>query len=211
MSRSWHKGRLALILCVVFAALALGGPVAALAAVGVSTGDGTWVWQNPLPQGERLFDVAFANPTTGWAVGQSGAIMLTTDGGDSWSGQDSGTTWNLTKVSFPDAQNGWIIGRSELESQALLSTKVLLHTTDGGQTWQRARLPGSQWPYTLADVCFVDAQHGWLLGFTDGYGDYILHTTDGGSTWQFEEPELVAPLRAIHFTDQQHGWAVGWN
>ena len=64
----------------------------------VSTGDGTWVWQNPLPQGNRLLDTAFVNASTGWAVGESGTIIHTTDGGDTWVGQDSGTIYDLTSL-----------------------------------------------------------------------------------------------------------------
>ena len=198
-------------LFVVLGAVAVALSSAGTARALVSTGGGPWYWQNPLPQGNRLFDVVFVDARNGWAVGQSGAIIHTSDGGETWTGQDSGTTWNLTRVSFSDTLNGWAIGRSELEQQDLLWTKVLLHTTDGGQTWRRERLPGGQWPYTLADVCFIDAEHGWLLVTTD-YSAYLLRTRDGGATWEFQAPETFANLGGITFTDRQHGWAVGrWN
>jgi hypothetical protein len=40
-----------------------------------------WVWQNPLPQGNHLFAVSFVDANNGTAVGWSGTIVRTTDGG----------------------------------------------------------------------------------------------------------------------------------
>ena len=41
----------------------------------------TWYWQNPLPQGNYLTSISFVNPDTGWAVGDAGTIIKTTNGG----------------------------------------------------------------------------------------------------------------------------------
>jgi len=43
-------------------------------------------WQNPRPQGNTLAAVAFADSQTGWAVGDAGAVVKTTDG-SSWAAQ----------------------------------------------------------------------------------------------------------------------------
>ena len=40
-----------------------------------------WFWQNPLPQGNGLHSTYFIDSNTGWAVGSSGTILKTTDGG----------------------------------------------------------------------------------------------------------------------------------
>ena len=69
----------------------------------VSTGDGGWVWQNPLPQGNDLEGMAFVNASHGWAVGKEGTILATTNGGATWTGQSSGTTSDLFAVDFLDA------------------------------------------------------------------------------------------------------------
>jgi hypothetical protein len=61
-----------------------------------------WVWQNPLPQGNTLYGVSFTNPNTGTATGDNGTIIRTTDGGNSWVIQSSGTTNTLYGVSFAD-------------------------------------------------------------------------------------------------------------
>ena len=39
-----------------------------------------WFWQNPLPQGHNLYTTKFINENTGWAVGEYGTIIKTSDG-----------------------------------------------------------------------------------------------------------------------------------
>ena len=46
----------------------------------------------------RLNDVYFADSQTGWAVGDNGTIVNTTDGGQTWLLQSSGTTEILRAV-----------------------------------------------------------------------------------------------------------------
>ncbi len=60
---------LALSLC-----LFLGTSIVA-SAQGISTGDGTWVWQNPLPQGNDLVGVWGAGANEIWGVGRAGTIL----------------------------------------------------------------------------------------------------------------------------------------
>jgi len=65
-----------------------------------------WFLQNPLPQGNTLYSVYFTDSNTGWAVGDFGAILKTTDGGTSWTLQSSGTTNDLESVYFTDSNTG---------------------------------------------------------------------------------------------------------
>ena len=69
-----------------------------------------WYWQNPLPTGNFLSDVYFIDESTGWAVGENGTIVKTTDGGTNWTIQTSGTTYILMGVSFTDANTGTAVG-----------------------------------------------------------------------------------------------------
>ena len=62
--------------------------------------DAQWFWQNPLPQGNTLRSVKFISPLVGWAVGENGTILRTTNGGTAWTEQSSGTTIWLYSVSF---------------------------------------------------------------------------------------------------------------
>jgi photosystem II stability/assembly factor-like uncharacterized protein len=84
-----------------------------------------WFWQNPLPQGNTLRSVKFISSEVGWAVGDVGTILKTTDGGNSWTFQSSGTTNWLWGVSFTDLNNGTAVGDGG----------IILRTTNGGTTW----------------------------------------------------------------------------
>ena len=76
----------------------------------LSTGNGGWVWQNPLPQGNDLNGVAFTDSTRGWVVGDNGTILTTSDGGALWTKQHLGTDNTLYGVAFADATEGWVVG-----------------------------------------------------------------------------------------------------
>jgi photosystem II stability/assembly factor-like uncharacterized protein len=58
-----------------------------------------WQWQNPLPDGNAIGGVAFADPLTGWAVGGYGTILKTTDGGVTWGEQNPGTNADFATVA----------------------------------------------------------------------------------------------------------------
>ncbi len=80
-----RRAELLCVVCVVAAlALLATTPVCAQ----VSTRDGGWAWQNPLPQGNGLNAVVCANATHAWAVGDCGTILATANGGSHWSVQD---------------------------------------------------------------------------------------------------------------------------
>jgi len=61
---------------------------------------------------------------------------------------------------------GWVCGRNG----------TILHTTDGGQTWEQ-QVSGVD--TTLFDIDFADSLRGMIAG-----NSVVLFTTDGGHTWQ---------------------------
>ena len=76
----------------------------ALAPASVQVGSSGWQWGNPLPQGNTLRSISFAG-ANGYAAGDFGTLLRTTDGGGTWSGLLSGTFTNLSDVQAidPDA------------------------------------------------------------------------------------------------------------
>ena len=58
-------------------------------------------------------------------VGDSGTILHTTNRGETWQGQSSGTTRNLDAVFFVNAATGTAVGDSG----------TILRTTDAGLSW----------------------------------------------------------------------------
>jgi photosystem II stability/assembly factor-like uncharacterized protein len=57
----------------------------------------------------------------------------------------------------------------------------------------------------LADVCFVDRQHGWAVGDRGT----IWHTRDGGHRWVLQRSGVACRLQSVCFIDPKTGWAVG--
>ncbi|MCU1387114.1 MAG: hypothetical protein JWL72_452, partial [Ilumatobacteraceae bacterium] len=87
-----------------------------------------------------------------------------------------------TSVSFPTVLDGWYVGSSDTPDGS--AATVLLHTTDGGVTWETIDLP-SPLSATVGSlsVDFADDHNGWLLGNdADGTG-VLLATHDDGATW----------------------------
>src|SRR4051794_27205058 len=70
-------------------------PAASPAAVQV--GSGGWLWGNPRPQGNTTRAMSFAG-TQGYASGDFGTLLRTTDAGTTWTGLLSGTFAALTEV-----------------------------------------------------------------------------------------------------------------
>ena len=77
-----------------------------------SSSGAQWRWQNPLPQGNNLRGVSVVNANTGTLVGDYGTIVRTTDGGNNWTIQSSGTKQTLWAVS------------SQIQAMERLSAKI---------------------------------------------------------------------------------------
>ena len=54
-----------------------------------------WMWKNPLPTGNNLQSVSFADGMTGYSVGDCGTIVKTGDGGMTWVTHKIATTATL--------------------------------------------------------------------------------------------------------------------
>jgi photosystem II stability/assembly factor-like uncharacterized protein len=54
--------------------------------------------------------VRFVSATVGHAVGDQGLVLVTRDGGLTWSREESGTTLALRAVFFLDEMSGWAAG-----------------------------------------------------------------------------------------------------
>ena len=73
----------------------------------------------------QLFSVNFTNSNTGFAVGISGTILKTTNGGTNWENQQSGISPWLHSVYFVDDNTGWAVGDG----------CTIIKTTNGGVTF----------------------------------------------------------------------------
>ena len=120
------------------------------------------------------------------------AVALPSGG---WQRQGSGTTADLTGVSFGDAGHGSVVG----------GAGTIVNTSDGGLLWQPQT---SGFGDGLYGVAFADADDGWAVG--GGASGVILGTTNGGDTWSAQAS--VAGdcwINAITSVDATHAWAIG--
>ena len=144
---------------------------------------------------KNLNAVIFTDLNIGFAVGDSGTILKTTDGGGSWLIQTSGTSNALRGVSFIDLNIGTAVGDSG----------TILRTTNGGINWTQQN---SSTDFRLNDVSIMDTNNGTAVG---GHMQYwgpgiILRTTNGGTTWT---QQSAIYLFGVSFTDVNNGWIVG--
>ena len=126
----------------------------------------------------NLRDVFFIDSNTGWAVGENGTVIKTTDSGSSRTVQDSGTTNDLWSVSFVDANTGYATGDD--------NTNFFIKTTDGGQTWTSGRVLNARGfrRFFLA-IEFLTPDIGLIAGVNvrRSLDAEVYYTADGGDSW----------------------------
>lgn len=156
----------------------------------------------PSPTAKKLNEVCFIDSLAGWVAGDSGTIIHTTTGGQTWEKQQSGISSDLFHIFMLNARLGWAV--SPVFDSPSFET-LLLTTTNGGNEWTRQRIP-EQLFYALT---FIDSLHGWMVG----EGGTIVGTSDGGVTW-FEATvdTNIHPqweLSVVEFYSPQYGYALG--
>lgn len=105
-----------------------------------------------------LTDIFFLDENTGWVVGHSGAVLETTDGGDSWKQILDGDT--AAQIELAAAKND----KTEFSESRLRKAQRLVNE-------------GADKPFL--SVSFLDKYRGIIVG---AYG-LIYQTEDGGVTW----------------------------
>ena len=152
----------------------------------------------------NLFDVHFTSKQRGWTVGMNGTILSTLDGGAHWylaSISRSHSSFLLDAVTFATTDIGWVVG---LDLRSLGMDGLILHTENGGKTWQRQE---SHTANFLDDVFFISETKGWIVG-KEGL---VLHTKDGGQNWRPQRTDTRTDLKAIYVSNSDSGWVVGQN
>ena len=165
------------------------------------TTDGGRTWAaDSLPRRGYSFNytskMAFVDTLHGWLVGgwwgyvEEGNIIATTDGGRTWTLQDTSHSW--FGVAVRTTRRCWAVGKNGWAG----------FTTDGGATWTNQQIPPNK---TLRDVSFPDTLFGWACGDSGA----IVHTTDGGVSWSSQTSGTDQGLAGIVFLDRNRGFAVG--
>lgn len=185
---------------------------------------------------QDLNAIYFVSDDTGFAVGNSGAVRQSIDGGTTWAGVALGTTVNLADVVFAGTQEGYFLGASY----------EVFKTTDGGASFAPlifAGLPttavfrkGSVYGTTRVLAAYAGATGSSLFISFNGTawatqefptleitGTYVAPTagdiyawgrdTSSGAYIIYKAATQVysgsTPIRDIIFIDTNNGYAVG--
>lgn len=108
-------------------------------------------------------------------------------------------------MGFTNTKTGWAIGCDDD------NTAVILHTTDGGKTWNEqgdrtlwAGMAGN-------DITAADKNTAWAALGDNGSGNGgIANTTDGGKTWQLQAlpAEATGTVKGVKALNKDIVWAV---
>ncbi|NLO19235.1 MAG: hypothetical protein GX121_05085 [Ignavibacteria bacterium] len=142
---------------------------------------------------DNLNSVYFATTQSGFAVGDKGMFVKSTNDGRNFIQQASFTDKNLNSIFLIDSINGAICG----------DDGAIFITNDACNSWTQTH---SSLGYNLKSILFVDKNIGYAAGESR-----ILKTIDGGSNWfeLYQANELN--INEIHFNDANIGFAVGDN
>ena len=164
---------------------------------------GPWE-KTTVPTNQFLKSVCFVDSLYGWAAGDSGTIIHTSDGGDTWIIQDSQTQNDIVSIFFLNRNLGWA---SSLNYTTPPFGTVLLKTTNGGNSWISEPYPEEN--IFINCILFLDSLNGWMGGNPHA----LLKTTNGGLNWTKAETDTTIfsffPVLKIYFYNEQYGYACG--
>lgn len=128
-----------------------------------SNGGTSWI-KRVIPSGATPPNAAsFPGLFTGYAAGNNGSILKTTDGGLNWVHSRGPDGASIHDIHFINETTGFITSAGN----------GIHKTTDGGETWVRKAY------YPALSISFPTP----ATGYAAGSGSYVLKTTDGGENW----------------------------
>jgi photosystem II stability/assembly factor-like uncharacterized protein len=166
-------------------------------------GQGSWE-RIEVATNHDLNSLYFTDSLYGWVAGDSGTMLHTEDGGNTWTFQESQTFNNIRHVFFLDRNLGW--GTAFDFTEVPYGTE-LLRTTNGGKSWSVTDYPEDN--LFMNCIFFLDSLNGWMGGSPHA----LVKSTDGGVTWSQADVDTSTlaffPVLNIRFYNEQYGYASG--
>jgi len=155
--------------------------------------DGGGSWTLVALQTRTLRSLTFATPSVAYAVGDSGTVLRSSDGGAGWAPVTSpGGDANLSRLRCADAL---------LCLGTISGSGTLVRTIDGGTTWTRVTASGR----AIRSVAFASPTRVVAVG--DG-GSTVI-SDDGGATWRPVGGTVEGTPTTIAAVGAGFGYAVG--
>lgn len=169
----------------------------------------TWDLQDAgVATASDLYAVRFADAYNGMAVGVADAIIMTTDGGNTWNvaGGNTGSGDNILSCGIIDSKKAWI------GLDIVAAATKLWFTDDGGDTWNpRGGFTGSGVGEIdgIEFVPTIDGQIGIMVSDNATPVGSFFRTRDGGYSWE----QVIGPtntgLLHLMLIDENEAFAVG--
>ncbi|MBT8190235.1 MAG: hypothetical protein KJO29_07375, partial [Bacteroidia bacterium] len=154
----------------------------------------SWQAQNSNTM-STILGVHFIDQNTGWACGNNGTLLKTSNGGNNWESVEIPVSGNdLYEVLFLNDLLGWMVG----------TVGNIWRTENGGLNWNKIQTNFQQ---DLHDVDFINENFGWAVG---NLGK-IFHSNDGGLNWNEQASGTSVDLYGVEFISATEGWVVGLN
>lgn len=188
----------------------------------------------------NLNSINFINDTVGWSFGELGTIVKTTDGGSTWTTQNTSNSFEILGADAISDSLMVIVGKYDPTGDGFA-----LRSEDGGVSWTGDSTSIGE---RLFAVDMVDSSVGYAMGrkglmlkttsgasswtqLTSGTRDdftgvsfvssqigwvvgesgLIWKTTNGGNSWTSQSSGITDDLNAVHFISANTGWACGEN
>lgn len=154
------------------------------------------------PTSRTLFAVDASGDAL-FAVGESGTVLYSDDGGDTWRDGDSGVSEDLYDVSAISGTKAVAVGESG----------TVIRTTDGGENWTEIEPDMDDAVHSDYDLRAVRMTSS-TVGFAVGQYGVTVKTTDAGASWdEIDGPtgSQETSLSGIAFSSASNVWVVGKN
>ena len=159
--------------------------------------DSGLTWTLQATGSDALNAIKFADEKVGLCVGDTNEVLLTTDGGSSWStlaGPAAENAQDALACAIWDAYR-FIVG---------YDNGHMWRTFDGGASWTQVNVPmpaAAASVNSINDIDFIDEHNGLAaVKWTDGVAAIwgaIYRTFDGGFTWEIYETDAAYTTGAI--------------
>lgn len=159
----------------------------------------------------KINDIYFLNENTGWATGDSGLVVKTTNGGNNWINISTPPTHNLYSVHFINANTGCVAGGDRtFGGSSYYYSGSVYKTTNGGINWV---VIGASGIYAMPLSVFMITSDSILYGagglsntHTEGH---LSRTTNGGTNFSQSFSQFNGfQFKSISFVNNSTGFAI---